>query len=207
MAPSPARQLSLLATGLALCLTAACSASGGEIPRAASASASTSASASGQPGPTESTAPEAEETPTAEAPATEASQEETEAPEATQEPGAEPTQAPDPQAPNTQGWAETQSTEAQEANPAAAENNQESAPLRDENTQALSEADEQPVLAQPAPAEEAPSAAVTEIDQESAVFWESCEAAAAEGITNILEGTPGYRVELDPDANGVACEG
>lgn len=52
-----------------------------------------------------------------------------------------------------------------------------------------------------------PIGEVQELDDEGSVFYETCEAAAAEGVFNILGGTAGYRIELDEDGNGVACEG
>lgn len=38
------------------------------------------------------------------------------------------------------------------------------------------------------------------------VYYKDCEAAWAAGAAPIPKGKPGYRIGLDPDQNGVACE-
>jgi hypothetical protein len=39
-----------------------------------------------------------------------------------------------------------------------------------------------------------------------AVYYRSCEAAQAAGVAPLRTGDPGYRIGLDPDGDGVACE-
>lgn len=39
------------------------------------------------------------------------------------------------------------------------------------------------------------------------VYYENCSAAYAAGVSNIPQGAPGYRPELDQDRDGIACEG
>ena len=41
----------------------------------------------------------------------------------------------------------------------------------------------------------------------SVVYYASCSAAYAAGVSNIQRGAPGYRSALDGDADGIACEG
>ncbi len=41
---------------------------------------------------------------------------------------------------------------------------------------------------------------------ESSVYYPNCAAAQAAGKAPIFEGQPGYRAELDPDDDGIACE-
>lgn len=40
---------------------------------------------------------------------------------------------------------------------------------------------------------------------EATVYFDSCQQAQAAGKAPMLQGRPGYRAELDPDGDGVAC--
>lgn len=196
------RHLTLLTTGAALLLTTACGANSAEVPRTVlstqqttSAPASTSAESSATPtseiSPAEATEPTeaettGEETPTEEAPVEETAEPETDTQEPTEEeaPAEEP--APDSQQGEDQSIGETGA--------------------REDAEQTITEADEQPTLANPAEESQQSTGQVQELDVEGSVFYETCETAAEEGVSHILEGTPGYRAELDEDGNGVACE-
>lgn len=47
----------------------------------------------------------------------------------------------------------------------------------------------------------------TEIQgRERSVYYRNCDAARAAGAAPIYRGQPGYRVGLDRDSDGVACE-
>lgn len=46
----------------------------------------------------------------------------------------------------------------------------------------------------------------TRDDVEDRVYWPNCRAAWAAGAAPIYEGQPGYRVDLDGDLDGIACE-
>ncbi len=40
----------------------------------------------------------------------------------------------------------------------------------------------------------------------SSVYYENCEAAVKAGEAPLNVGQPGYRIGLDPDGDGVACD-
>lgn len=42
--------------------------------------------------------------------------------------------------------------------------------------------------------------------REQSIHYRNCDAARAAGAAPIYRGQPGYRVELDGDSDGVACE-
>jgi competence protein ComEC len=44
------------------------------------------------------------------------------------------------------------------------------------------------------------------VDQGDNVYYQNCTAAKAAGVTPLHEGDPGYRIALDRDHDGVACE-
>lgn len=196
------RRLTLLTAGAALALTTACGANTAEVPRTVpsaqeTTSATASAEATASPTATgatpadvvESTDAEtsAEETPAEEAPVEEPAEPEAE----TQEPAEEEASAEVPAPDNQLGEGETTGETG----------------ARQDTEQTITDTEEQPALANPAEETQQPTDEVQELDDEGAVFYETCEAAAAEGVFNILEGTAGYRIELDEDGNGVACEG
>jgi hypothetical protein len=41
---------------------------------------------------------------------------------------------------------------------------------------------------------------------EKTIYFASCSAARATGSPPLYSGQPGYRTELDPDGDGVACQ-
>lgn len=49
-------------------------------------------------------------------------------------------------------------------------------------------------------------ATTTKPTSSASVYYKDCEAAWEAGAAPIPKGKPGYRAELDPDLNGVACE-
>lgn len=194
------RCLTLLTVGATLALTTACGSNTAEVPRTVpSAQQTTSATASPSVEPTatpsetgaapadlvESTDSETtgEQTSAEEAPVEEPAEPEAE----TQEPAEEEAPAEVPAPDNQLGEGETGA--------------------RQDTEQTITDTEEQPALANLAEETQQPTGEVQELDDEGSVFYETCEAAAAEGIFNILEGIAGYRIELDEDGNGVACEG
>jgi Excalibur calcium-binding domain len=42
--------------------------------------------------------------------------------------------------------------------------------------------------------------------QGASVYYQNCDAARAAGVAPLYRDDPGYREELDRDADGVACE-
>lgn len=46
----------------------------------------------------------------------------------------------------------------------------------------------------------------TSEDIEASAYYPNCEAARAAGKSPLMSGEPGYRAELDPDGDGVACQ-
>lgn len=60
-----------------------------------------------------------------------------------------------------------------------------------------------------APAPEAQSVAVDPAllaGVQVAAGYQDCDAARAAGAAPVRQGDPGYRTELDPDGDGVACD-
>lgn len=51
-----------------------------------------------------------------------------------------------------------------------------------------------------------PSAATTALQTTRSVYFEDCAQASRSGAAPMTSGQPGYRPELDPNQNGVACE-
>lgn len=45
----------------------------------------------------------------------------------------------------------------------------------------------------------------TKAEMEESVYFADCDAAKAAGREPLYEGQPGYRKELDPDGDGMAC--
>jgi|KBSMisStandDraft_5_1062788.scaffolds.fasta_scaffold1277671_1 hypothetical protein len=45
----------------------------------------------------------------------------------------------------------------------------------------------------------------TKAEIEETAYYADCDAAAAAGKEPLYEGQPGYRKELDPDGDGMAC--
>ena len=73
---------------------------------------------------------------------------------------------------------------------------------------AQAEADAERAAAEQEAANQAARAAQeAQAAQDNEVFYESCDAARAAGRGPINRGEPGYRSVLDPNNNGVACEG
>ena len=63
----------------------------------------------------------------------------------------------------------------------------------------------QPVVVPPAP-EPAPAPPPATPDLPAAVYYKSCAAARAAGVTPLHRGDPGYGSHLDRDGDGIACE-
>ncbi len=55
-------------------------------------------------------------------------------------------------------------------------------------------------------ASEAPMEPVSKSPNSSRVYYPNCGAAWRAGVAPIYRGQPGYRVELDGDFDGIACE-
>jgi hypothetical protein len=46
----------------------------------------------------------------------------------------------------------------------------------------------------------------TSAELEATAYYANCDAARAAGKAPLMSGQPGYREELDPDGDGVACQ-
>lgn len=184
------RRLTLLTAGAALALTTACGGSSSEDEPLTVPSAQQTATVSASATSTASASPTA----TGPSPADIAESAE-----------AEPADAEPQQTPEQQDHVETPAE-----GPAPGHQLEETGGetgARQDTEQTITDTDEQPAFAHPATETQQSTGEVQELDDEGSVFYETCEAAAAEGIFNILEGTAGYRIELDEDGNGIACEG